>query len=81
MDDVLAMINIDDVLSDEFVLFSKNISAIHEEMKVLSEEFKVKYDEYAAKKKELYDRAEKEKIMFDESQKPIVFDGKMQEGT
>ena len=41
------------LLTDEFVAFTKSISLIHEEKKVLEENFKKHFDEYKQKKKDL----------------------------
>lgn len=40
------------LLSDEFLAFSKAVSSIYEEKKVLEEEFKKHFEEYKVKKKE-----------------------------
>ena len=39
------------LLTDEFVDFSRTISAIHDEKKALEEDFKKHFDEYKASKK------------------------------
>lgn len=54
------------LLSDEFVAFSKVITAVHEEKKVLEEEFKTKFDEYKAKKKDLESRVAAASSKWDE---------------
>lgn len=41
------------LLTDEFAVFSKAISSIHEEKKSLEEEFKKYYEEYKNKKESL----------------------------
>jgi len=41
------------LLTDEFVEFSKAVSVVHEEKKVLEEEFKKHFEDYKSKKKEL----------------------------
>lgn len=40
------------LLSDEFLAFSKTVSSIYEEKKVLEDEFKKHFEEYKTKKKE-----------------------------
>jgi hypothetical protein len=41
------------LLTDEFVEFSKAVSVVHEEKKVLEEDFKKHFEDYKSKKKEL----------------------------
>jgi hypothetical protein len=41
------------LLSEEFLAFSKTVSMIYEEKKVLEEEFKKYFEDYKVKKKDL----------------------------
>jgi hypothetical protein len=44
------------LLSDEFINFSKQISTIYDEKKIVEEEFKKHFEEYKNKKKEFESR-------------------------
>jgi len=47
------MNDIELLLTEEFIAFTKAVAAIHEEKKIIEEEFKKYFDDYKNKKKEL----------------------------
>ena len=57
------------LLTDEFVDFSRTISAIHDEKKALEEDFKKHFDEYKASKKSFETRVSEASAKWEEWKK------------
>lgn len=57
------------LLSEEFMAFSKTVSNVYEEKKILEEDFKKHFEEYKLKKKELENKVESANSKWEEWKK------------